>query len=364
MSLTGTPFFLLTVAFLIAATVALLLLWNRVPGPGALRWGGRTGLALLSQFAAVVMVLVYVNNSMGPFYESWADLFGDSGQAQLSDPTGEAAARLRRPDRRAPRHPALPSLPRRGGPGRGGRPRVPGPRQPLRVAPPQYQDPAYANTDFPVVELLSGFPGSPQTWFGSMAVGKEMTALMAQGKVQPMILVAPTLNVLGNTVDAGCADIPGVARTATWLARDVPALVAANFRTQRGARHWGVMGYSAGAYCAVNLAVHYPGVFHAAVSLSGYNAPSAGLVTRNPALARANNPYLVLRSARKQPDVVLLMAGSLQDGDTVAAAKALLGVLRHPGASRLLTVAQGGHLVSVWHNWLPVALPWLSAQVR
>jgi enterochelin esterase-like enzyme len=302
---------------------------------------------------------------MGPFYESWADLFGDSGQAQLSDPTG-GKPQPGSADQTAVHHGTLRFRPFHGGAVQA---EAVGPASQVRGSlyvwlPPQYQDPAYANTDFPVVELLSGFPGSPQTWFGSMAVGKEMTALMAQGKVQPMILVAPTLNVLGNTVDAGCADIPGVARTATWLARDVPALVAANFRTQRGARHWGVMGYSAGAYCAVNLAVHYPGVFHAAVSLSGYNAPSAGLVTRNPALARANNPYLVLRSARKQPDVALLMAGSLQDGDTVAAAKALLGVLRHPGASRLLTVAQGGHLVSVWHNWLPVALPWLSAQVR
>jgi enterochelin esterase-like enzyme len=192
---------------------------------------------------------------------------------------------------------------------------------------------------------------------------QPLAKLIDEGRAEPMILVATTLNVLGGRTDAGCADIPGVSLTATWLAKDVPSLVKANFRAATGPRQWAVMGYSAGAYCAANLAVQHPEAFHAAVSLSGYNAPIAKMVTRSPALDRANNPYLVLRDARQQPDIVLLMAGSLQDPGTVPAAKALLTVLKHPGGSELLTSATGGHTTALWHTMLPHAFTWISQQV-
>jgi S-formylglutathione hydrolase FrmB len=187
--------------------------------------------------------------------------------------------------------------------------------------------------------------------------------MIDEGKARPMILVAATLNVLGENTDAGCADIPGVSLTATWLAKDVPALVKQNFRAATSARQWAVMGYSAGAYCAVNLAVHHPDVFHAAVSMSGYNAPTAKLVTSTPALARYNNPYLVLRDDKHQPGIALLMAGSLQDPGTEPAAEALLAVLKHPGDSRLITATTGGHTTALWRTLLPAAFTWISHEV-
>jgi enterochelin esterase-like enzyme len=123
------------------------------------------------------------------------------------------------------------------------------------------------------------------------------------------------------------------------------------------------MGYSAGAYCAVNLTVQHPDVFHAAVSLSGYNAPEAPLVARNPALKIVNDPYLVLRSEKHQPDIALLLAGSAQDPGTIPAAKALLSVLHTPGPNQLLTVQFGGHTTNVWRTMLSPALLWLSARL-
>ncbi len=196
--------------------------------------------------------------------------------------------------------------------------------------PPQYEQPGYRHTRFPVVELLPGYPGSPGAWFGAMDAGHELSALIRAHRAAPMILVAPKMNVLG-TVDPGCADVPHRSLTSTWLGEDVPGLVQQNFRVLGGPKHWATMGYSAGAYCATNLALHHPRRFHAVVSLSGYNAPLAGLVTRDPALARANNPYLELRDARRQPDVVLLMAGSYQDSDTVFAAEVAAQDAAPPG---------------------------------
>ena len=88
MSLTGAPFFVLTIAVVVLAIIGMAAFWNRIPGPTPVRIGGRVGLTLFSQAAAVLMVLVYVNNSMGPFYDSWGDLFGDNATVQLTGGNG------------------------------------------------------------------------------------------------------------------------------------------------------------------------------------------------------------------------------------------------------------------------------------
>ncbi|MFI1091991.1 alpha/beta hydrolase [Streptomyces sp. NPDC020917] len=359
MSLTGSALFVLSILVVPVVMVGMLVAWNRLPGPPAVRLAGRLGMVLVSQAAAVLAVLIWVNNTYG-LYESWSDLMGDNGQVQLNaagpgghgapaDPAVEKQAVFTTGQDGVLRTTAI-----------GARSHITG--TVLVWLPPQYSQPAYRHTRFPVVELLPGYPGSPGAWFGAMGVGREMAALIAGHQVSPMILVAPKMNVLGR-VDPGCADLPHGAMTSTWLGTDVPDLVRQHFRAEAGARHWATMGYSAGAYCAVNTALHHPGTFHAVVSLSGYNAPEASLVTRDPALARANNPYLELHNAKHQPNVVLLMAGSYQDSDTVYAAKALLSALHHQGTSRLLTIRRGGHNTQVWRAMLPTALGWLSQQV-
>lgn len=359
MSLTSTSFFALAVAFVPLMAAGMLVAWNRVPGPRAARVSARVGMVLLSQAAAVLAVLVWVNNTYG-LYESWSDLLGTHGGVQV-DAVGQNVAG---PDGSGGHVERLRFSRAKGGAlrttGFGPRSHISGT---IEVwLPPQYGQAAYRSTRFPVVELLPGFPGSPSTWFGAMGAGRELQALIDQHRAAPMILVAPKMNVLGN-VDPGCADLPHGSKTSTWLGEDVPTLVQQNFRVLPGPAHWATMGYSAGAYCAANLALQHPRRFHAVVSLSGYNAPESALVTRDPVLARANNPYLELRDARRQPDVVLLMAGSYQDSDTVYAAKALLKVLHRPGPSRLLTVRKGGHNTQVWKAMLPTALTWISQQI-
>lgn len=360
MSLTGTPFFVLTIVILVLTTALVALVWNRIPGPRPVRYTGRLTATMLSQIAAITVVLVYINNTMGPFYDTWQDLFGSNTNTTATATQGAGAgttghAHIHRLSFTHFRPDVLQT-------------ETLGPASRIKGSlyvwlPRQYQEPAYRHTDFPVVELLPGTPGSPQTWFGSMNAVLPLTQLIDEGRARPMILVTATLNVLGENTDAGCADIRGVAMTQTWLADDVPQLIKENFRAATSASKWAVMGYSAGAYCALNLAVHHPGIFHAAVSLSGYNAPIAPLVTRDPALARYNNPYSTLKHAKRQPSIVLLMAGSLHDSDTIPAAKADLAILRHPGDSELLTSASGGHTTALWRMMLPEVFTWLSRQI-
>ncbi|MBC3842843.1 hypothetical protein GXW82_29705 [Streptacidiphilus sp. 4-A2] len=186
MSLTGAPFFAITIALVVLAIVGMAALWNRIPGPTVLKVTGRIGLTLFSQAAAVLMVLVYVNNSMGPFYDSWGDLFGDNATVQLTGGNGQAGSTGT-------------------GTATGGavtpaekltfttystgvlKTKAVGPESRIKGSlyvwlPPQYNQPEYAHTQFPVVELLPGTPGTPQAWFGTMKANTELQKLMARAR--------------------------------------------------------------------------------------------------------------------------------------------------------------------------------------
>ncbi|MEY9965116.1 enterochelin esterase-like enzyme [Streptacidiphilus sp. MAP12-16] len=367
MSLTGTPFLALTAVLVAALTLTCLLVWNRLPGPAALRVGLRLTLLLATQAAAVAVVLVCVNDSYS-LYDSWGDLTGTpatgsgpgTGVELSSGPGGRTGYGLLPTD---PGHPAF-------------RPTVQGLLAADEVGPgsqvhgnllvwlpPGYDQPEHQGERYPVVELLPGQPGSPMAWFNAMKGQDELEKLVTARQARPMILVAAKSNTLG-TRDAGCADLPGGPKTATWLGEDVPAIVKNQFRASADPYDWSVMGYSAGGYCAVNLVLHHPELFHTAVSISGYNDPIAPAVRRYPALVRSNDPLVLLRRAAQQPDVDLLLTGSRQDGQTVGDARTLIRTLRPPAAGDLLTVPRGGHNLEVWRSMLPDSFRWISRHTR
>ncbi|MEZ0088927.1 alpha/beta hydrolase [Streptacidiphilus sp. EB129] len=361
MSLNGVAFLSTAIAVGLLLTLLTLVVWNRVPGPRPARVAGRLLLLGLSQAAAVLVVLVCVNDHYA-FYDSWADLSGGSTPSSTRPNTGAAlaGAQTGAGDLSAVFHAGERGL--QVAEPVGAYSQVRG--TVLVWLPPQYGEPEHAGERFPVVELLPGQPGTPVSWFTAMAGQDALNRLIGTQQARPMILVAATSNTLGGA-DAGCTDLPGGPRTDTWLARDVPAIVKAHFRASADPYDWSVMGYSAGGYCAVDLAVHHPEVFHSAVSISGYNDPVAGVVVnRHPELIAANSPLRVLRRRSVQPDIRLLLGGSREDGQTVGDARALLAALRAPAGGDLLTVAHGGHNMQVWQSMLPDAFRWLSRQLR
>jgi enterochelin esterase-like enzyme len=364
MSLIGTPFLALSIVLAIALTLGTIAAWDRLRGPAALRSGLRLALLLVAEATAVLVVLVSINDSY-LLYDSWRDLAGGTGATRLEQGAGGVGARALTVRADDPGHPDF----RPAGGGLLSADPV-GARSGIRGnlyvwLPPEYDQPQHRGERFPVVELLPGQPGSPMAWFDAMHGQDELAALVRAGEARPMILVAAKSNTMGGD-DAGCADLPGSAglRTATWLGQDVPEIIGSEFRASADPYDWSLMGYSAGGYCAANLAVHYPQVFHSAVSISGYNDPVAPVVRARPGLAAANDPLLVLRGADPQPDIALLLTGSREDGTTVADARSLLAALRAPATGDLLTVARGGHTMDVWVAMLPDSFRWISRHLR
>ena len=160
MSLIGMATLVVAGLIVLLCSAGLLMAWDRLAALGRARWPVRALWLGCCQLTAVLLVGLLVNHAF-VFYQSWAELFGLHPQVnQGVAVTGGRDAAL---------HPALlhdyrlghgtvVSLP------------VPGTVSGVRAAPatvylpPQYGAPGYADRTFPVVELLSGFPGGPRTW--------------------------------------------------------------------------------------------------------------------------------------------------------------------------------------------------------
>ncbi|MER6025406.1 alpha/beta hydrolase-fold protein [Streptomyces sp. NPDC001851] len=371
MSLTGTPFLYTTIVLAVVALILPLVLWSRVRGPKPLRAAARVLMLLFAQGTAVTLIFVLVNNQNN-LYDNWADLLGTGNHVQQArdlgrDGTGGIAVK------RLPK--VKQTFTAASGPGMGAaggvrvtqlKGRVSGVNAEVYVwLPPQYNDPAYRHKKFPVVEVLPGYPGSAKAWFGSMHAHEQLLPMMQSGQVAPFIMVAPRTNLLAG-VDTGCANVPGQVNADTWLSIDVPKMVMDNFRALPAPQGWAVAGYSAGAHCAVKLAVAHPDRYRAAVSLSGYNDPIGernSLAAQNPTLRNENNPYMILKKAAVPPRIALYVSGESRDG--YEAGVALESVAKAPTTVHVVFLPRsaGGHNMALWRPQVGAVFRWLTVQM-
>ncbi|MFE2419402.1 alpha/beta hydrolase [Streptomyces hokutonensis] len=371
MSLTGTPFLYTAVVLTIVALILPLVLWSRMRGPKVVRLAARALMLLFAQATAVTLVFVMVNNENN-LYDNWADLLGTGNHVQQAADLGKNGtgniSLNRLPKVKQDFSPAS-------GPGMSSagqvevtqlKGRVSGVNAEVYVwTPPQYKEAAYRHKRFPVVELLPGWPGSAKAWFGSMHVTQQLEPLMRSGRIAPFILVAPRYNLLAG-VDTGCANIPGTVNADTWLSVDVPKMVTDNFRAQPAPKGWGVAGYSAGAHCAVKLAVAHPDRYQAAVSMSGYNDPIGernSLAAQSVALREANNPYLLLKKAATPPPIAMYLSG--ESGDGYQAGVALEQIAKAPTSVHVVFLprSDGGHTMALWRPQVKTVFRWLTLEL-
>ncbi|MFJ5921750.1 alpha/beta hydrolase [Kitasatospora sp. NPDC092948] len=368
MQLTGTPFLILTIILVPISIAVALLLWGRVRGPQPVQVLSRIVMLLFCQITAVTTVFVMVNNA-NLIYGNWDDLLGTGNHVRaVPNVQAEAGAGGAGNDSKPGRAKVIQQFKPVGDP------KVPNDVQTTDLKgavsgvdgevlvwlPPQYNDPAYKDKTFPVVELLPGWPGSSKTWFGTLKVSDQLKPMMQSGQVAPFILVSPRTNLLGDSVDTGCADVPGKVNADSWLTRDVPQMVLDNFRVDASADRWAVAGYSAGGHCAAKLALEHPDRFRAGISLSGYNDPAGeanSLTAKDPHLREVNNPLNILKGAKTPPKVALYVTGN--KGDGLEGGEALKAAAKAP-TTVTTQETTGPHSSDVWKQLVPGVFTWLT----
>ncbi|MCG6493265.1 esterase family protein [Kitasatospora sp. A2-31] len=227
--------------------------------------------------------------------------------------------------------------------------------------PPEYNDPKYAKTGFPVLTLYAGGQSNGyNTWTDNqLPIQEENVALVKAGKAHPFIMVMPVQNFTADEKNAlDCSDIPGQPKMGTWMAEDIPDFVRANFRTLKGRDGWGVMGASTGGFCSAKLALQHPDKFKAAVPIDGYFNPDSGLWKGHETERQANSPDVMV-SQGKADVKMLVTAGGANPYETKLV-KAWVAKAAPPLSLEYYEQPGGKHLTSDFKKMIPDTLQWLS----
>jgi S-formylglutathione hydrolase FrmB len=129
--------------------------------------------------------------------------------------------------------------------------------------PPGYDDGARR---YPVLYLLHGAFGNHLEWLHSGYLQETLDAMIADGRVAPMIVVMPEA---GNSWYVDSKSIGGPGDYETAIAADLVAEVDKTLRTKPDRWARGIGGLSMGGFGALRLAFHEPFRYGAAAAFSG-----------------------------------------------------------------------------------------------
>jgi enterochelin esterase-like enzyme len=344
LSLTGIP--LLFAAALLAATAPLLVAWwwRRKTKTGWVSGLRPLAAVLACQLLAISALFVWVNNEYG-FYTSWSDLLGVRTERATIHSNGFA--------RPGAGHLEVLPVP--------GRSHADHARKVLVWLPPQYQQPQFKTTAFPVLMVLPGQPSTPEVMFRHYDFGQVATTEINTAHIQPFIAVFPPL-MTNPPRDTECTNIPSGPQAYTWLSSMVPDAIRRQVRAETGP--WSLAGWSTGAFCSAKLLLSQPKDFQAAVSLGGYFTPitdrtTGDLFHGDAAAQRRNSPLWLYRQRGLHGRKLLLICGR-QDKESWPPNRQMLAVSRgDPGVS-FLDFQSGGHNYRNYRRYLPDALRWLD----
>jgi S-formylglutathione hydrolase FrmB len=339
----------------LAGAVAIIVFWERV---GRL-WPIRIASLLVVQVLALVAIGVAINRQYS-LYPRWSDIFGGDqklttvakGVAGTED--AQVKAELAK---QKDKHDMLEL-----------QVTIPGPRSglnlPARVfLPPEYNDEHFKEARFPVVEVLSSFPGNPKMnaeYFQYQVVAKDE---MAAGRMSPTIIVMPEQNPVAGK-DSECVNATGGPQVSTYLSEDLQAYLTTAFRARSDRQGWSAVGFSTGGWCAVHLAVTHPNSYIAAASVGGYFRPNkdATAALGAQAAVEANDPTRLVGRAGL-PSLYLWLEATQDDPEAYHATTSFYGAVKPPVIAELKTLVAGGHNPRGPRLSIPAILDWLSVHM-
>lgn len=141
-----------------------------------------------------------------------------------------------------------------------------------------YLPPAYFASNpppaLPTVMMIGGQFNTAADWIRSANAVSTIDEFAARnGGNAPVFIFADSGGAFNN--DTECVN--GVrGNAADHLTEDVVPYLVKNFRVSDDPANWGVVGWSSGGTCAMNLTLKYPELFSAFVNIDGDFAPNAG----------------------------------------------------------------------------------------
>ncbi|UWZ38936.1 hypothetical protein Drose_12325 [Dactylosporangium roseum] len=310
--------------------------------PLALRHAGawRNAAAVLAVPLTFSGAFLLIDQHYG-IWPQFGDVLGHSGAVggrQAHDLLDAATA----PDGAPPRHGIILGLD------------VPGTHSHFRHRPGVvFLPPAYFSADrqrLPVLVMLVGSPGTPINWLKSGHAQATDDAYAAAHHGIAPVLVAVDHN--GSTTgDSECVDGPQ-GNAETYLTVDVPAFVTDTLRLRPDPSRWGIVGFSEGGTCALDLVLGHPDVYRHFLDLGGDARPNLGspahtlsdLFGGSVAAQQAHDPVRLLRTGH-YPGVTAWFGAGAGDPRDIAVSRRLAAATAEAGIPTHLLIVGGGH------NW-------------
>lgn len=398
MGLTSGSFLTLMICLAAAGVLMTVALWPDVASWKVLHVAARVAMIALSEALVIATFLVALNGYFN-FYASWSQLFGGSTPVSGTARAPGSGGPLLTVTQAEPA--PLPGAPLRSVPsiravaagahgidvaglGDGSARSLAQTGELLGISihgkytgitetgdyvylPPQYFQPAYARSRFPVVLALSGYPGSGWSLVQDLGLPTEVAALADEHLIRPAVYVMMNVSV-AMPRDTECTNIPGSLQVETYFGEDVPNAIEHSFRVQSGPYGWATIGYSTGGYCAVKLAMTYPSRFRFAVALAGYERAlqdnTTGILYGNSGSYRALNSPEWRLTHLPVPPISVLLASSKIGEFTYKGTLQFLRLVRPPMRAYTLFLPQGGHNFRTWQRELPQSLEWMSSRLE
>ncbi|MFG2040552.1 alpha/beta hydrolase [Dactylosporangium sp. NPDC048998] len=214
--------------------------------------------------------------------------------------------------------------------------------------PPAYFGPGRAT--LPVLVMLVGSPGTPINWLksGHAQATDDAYAAEHQGRAPVLVVVDQNGSATGDTE---CVD-SSQGNAETYLTVDVPAFITGTLQIQHAASSWGIVGFSEGGTCALDLVLGHPDIYRHVVDFGGDARPNLGnpahtlsaLFGGNVAAQQAHDPARLL-STRRYPGVTLWFGAGADDARGIAVGQQLADDAIRDGIVTHRFVDTGGH------NW-------------
>ncbi|MFF0392381.1 alpha/beta hydrolase [Kitasatospora sp. NPDC004615] len=366
-SLTGVPIQIIASLLAIAAFAATMWLWPRLGGRSWRAWLGRLGAFFGTQIVVLAAMGLVANSYFG-FYSTWSDLLGldgSPGTVVNHEPGGKAVSvtgeqkMYSSQGSAQDRSGVIQKVEIRGEhSGLTGTPAY-------VYLPPQYFQPAYAGTKFPMLLALSGYPGTAEKLISLLQYPASTLKAIEAKEMPPTVLVMMRPTLVANR-DTECMDVPNGPQAETFFTEDLPKAMSAAYRIDDRPEARAVIGDSTGGYCAVKFAMRKPDSYRAAIALSGYyevhNDPTTGDLFGGSAEVKQDNDLLWRLQNKPAPAVSLLLATSRNE-ENYPATQQMIGAFKAPTQLSTITLDTGGHNFHTWTREIPPALTWLGSRL-
>jgi S-formylglutathione hydrolase FrmB len=250
-----------------------------------------------------------------------------------------------------------------------------------------YLPPAWYATDppppLPTVMMVGGEYNTPADWMRAGNAIKTIDTFASEhGGNAPVFVFVDPGGAFNN--DTECVN-GARGNAADHLTKDVVPFMVSNYRVSPNRANWGVVGWSMGGTCAVDLTVMHPDMFSVFDDIAGDLTPNSGnraqtiarLFGGNAAAYAAFDPITVMTrhgpytgvagwfdingNPSAQPHIVTAAASP---NDQSAAANSLCATGSANGIKCAIEVQPGKHDWPFAAHAFAVSLPWLAGQLH